>query len=67
METLELHPDGTYTELRIGPSDRSAPDSGRWELDGDTLRLHDAGTRGSPRALAIVSADADRLVIRRPG
>jgi hypothetical protein len=60
---LELRPDGTYAEAAIGPTDRPEESDGTWRLEGNRLEL--AGSEGG-RVLEVVSAEGDRLVVRRP-
>ena len=55
---LELLADGSYVETKIGPTDRSARRSGRWRLDGNTLRL-------SSRTIEVIEATPERLVIKQ--
>jgi hypothetical protein len=44
---FELRPDGTFVESGIGPTDRSEPASGRWQLeDGEKIVLGDGATGG---------------------
>jgi hypothetical protein len=61
--SIELHSDGTLGHARPGPADRPERGQGRWEIDGDQLRLF----RGSatPEVFLITSASPDRLVLRR--
>ena len=60
---LELLPDGSYVETKIGPSDRGARRSGRWQLDGNMLQL--LGEKaGSSRTIELIDATPERLVVR---
>jgi hypothetical protein len=61
---LELLADGSYLETKIGPTDRSARRSGRWHLDGDTLRLLAAEDAGSSRTIQVIEATPGRLVVK---
>jgi hypothetical protein len=61
---LELLPDGSYVETKIGPTDRGARQSGRWQLDGDTLRLLAGEEARSSRTIEVIEATPERLVIR---
>jgi len=61
---LELLSDGSYVETKIGPTDRSARRSGRWQLDGDTLRLLVAEDAGSSRTIEVIDATPERLVVK---
>jgi hypothetical protein len=61
---LDLRSDGSYGESGPGPTDRpEETGAGTWELDGDVLKLRTAD--GGTRTLKIVSAQPDRLVVRR--
>ena len=62
--SFELKPDGTYVERSPGPVDVPVESSGSWGLDGDRLVLTGEGDRPG-NAWRVVSADADRLVVRR--
>ena len=55
---LELRPDGTSVETAPGPTDAPVSTEGRWSLDGDSLVVGD-------HTWHVVSAEADRLVLRR--
>jgi len=61
---LELLADGSYVETKIGPTDRSARRSGRWQLKGATLRLLAAAETGSSRTIEVIEATPERLVIK---
>ena len=61
---LELLADGRYLETRVGPTDRRSMRSGRWHLDGDTLRLLGEEYAGSSRTIEVIEATPDRLVIK---
>ena len=64
-ESFELLPDGRLVEHGIGPTDKRQITEGRWEFAGDDrLILRRAGA--APRALRVLSAEADRLVIAKP-
>ena len=63
---FELRPDGTFVESGIGPTDRSEPASGRWQLeDGEKIVLGKGATGGVPRVMRIAAVDQDRLVVER--
>jgi hypothetical protein len=65
---LDLRRDGSLVETRPGPDDRALAAPGRWTLEGGRLRLfRDAAARAPDRELEVVSLEADRLVVRRPG
>ena len=60
---LELLEDGSFLETKIGATDRRAIRSGRWQLDGDSLRLL-GEEAGSSRTIEVIDATPDRLVIK---
>jgi hypothetical protein len=62
--SIDLRRDGTVTHARPGPADRRQLSEGRWEIEGQTLRLYPAGGSKPSEELRIVSAAPDRLVLR---
>jgi hypothetical protein len=63
---FELKPDGSLVDIGIGPTDRPQEAQGRWNLaDDDRLVFHGKTPLGPSRTLQIVSAEKDRLVIRK--
>jgi len=61
-----LKPDGTYVDIGIAPADGPLRTEGTWQLLGDdTLALQSGSPEKTERALKIVSADHDRLIIKR--
>jgi hypothetical protein len=60
---FQLHPDGTLTARKPGPTDRSVVAAGTWQLAGDRLELtrSNAGTQ----ILCIESVGPDRLVVAK--
>jgi hypothetical protein len=63
---FDLKPDGTYADIGIAPADGPSRTEGTWQLLGaDTLALQSGGQEKTQRALKIVSADSDRLIIKR--
>jgi hypothetical protein len=62
--SIELHSDGTLGHARPGPADRPERGQGRWEIDGDQLRLF-GGSATPSEVFRIASAAPDRLVLRR--
>ena len=63
---FELRPDGTFVESGIGPTDRSEPASGRWQLeDGEKIVLGEGAKGGVPRVMRISAVDEDRLVVEK--
>jgi hypothetical protein len=64
-ESFEIRPDGTLVDRSSGPADRALESEGSWELREDgTLVLH-SGRGRTERRLEVISADDDRLVVRR--
>jgi hypothetical protein len=64
---LDLKPDGSYAELRPGPDDRPEERSGRWALEADDWLVVETEGGASRRAMRIVAADGDAIVLRKPG
>lgn len=62
---FELREDGTYAEAGYGAADVPEEAAGRWTLEGDTITLSEGAAQGVPRELEVVTAEADRLVVRR--
>jgi len=63
---FELRPDQSMMELRIGPTDRIEEVPGKWRLDhGDRLLFYEQSSSNPTRAMQIMSADQDRLVIKK--
>lgn len=63
---LELSPDGSCTEVRPGRNDRPQATSGRWRLEGNDCLVVERGEgESSRRAMSIVSADGDAIVVRK--
>jgi hypothetical protein len=62
---FELREDGTFAETGLGATDAPEEASGSWDLTDDTLTLSEGATQGVPRRMAVVTADADRLVVRK--
>jgi hypothetical protein len=65
-KAFELRQDGSLLESGIGPTDRPQEMEGTWRVeDEDRLALHMA-QRGEPeRVMRILSADKDRLVVKK--
>src|SRR4051794_28829227 len=61
--TFSLEPSGNADVGGPGPDDRRAHNQGSWDLRGDVLTLRVPG-QGEQR-FQIVSADGERLVVRR--
>ena len=62
---LDLRPDGTYAESGLGPTDVPEEATGTWTLEGETITLNEGATQGVPRQMHVVSADEERLVLKR--
>ena len=62
---FELNPDGTLVTIGIGPTDRRQEGEGTWDLDGDNLVFETLSPSEPRRAMQIVSADRDRLVVKK--
>jgi hypothetical protein len=63
---LELSADGSYAELHPGPDDRTQRSPGRWALEADDWLVLEPGPGGSRRALRIVVADGEAIVVCKP-
>lgn len=64
--SLTLEPDGTLIDSGPGPVDRTVAAKGQWELQqGKQPVLHLRPAGQSPRALQIVSATKDKLVVKK--
>lgn len=63
--SFELRADGTFSEAGLGASDAPEDATGRWTLKGDTITMSTGAGQGVPRQMDVVSADDERLVIRR--
>ena len=62
---FELRADGTFAETGLGATDVPEEATGSWTLEGDTITLSEGATQGVPRQMEVVTADEERLVIRR--
>src|SRR5262245_27229452 len=63
---FELRPDGTLIEEGIGPTDKPTATPGRWHLNPDgCLEFFTGPGTGPTRILPILSADADKVVVRK--
>ena len=59
-EALELNPDGSYSGVAPGPTDKpEATPGGTWSVEGDKLVLPD-------RTLEVTGAEEGVLRVRRP-
>ena len=62
---FELRPDGSFAETGLGAADVPQEAAGSWTLDGDTITLSEGAVQGVPRQMEVVTAEPDRLVVRR--
>jgi hypothetical protein len=63
---FELRPDESMIELRIGPTDRLEQVPGKWRLEGgDRLLFYEQSSPNPTRTMQIISAEEDRLVIKK--
>ena len=63
---FELREDGTFAEVGLGARDVPEAATGSWALEGEVITLSEGATQGVPREMEVVTADAARLVVRRP-
>lgn len=63
---IELRPDGTFAESGLGATDVPDEATGTWTLEGETITLSEGAAQGVPRQMRIVSADDERLILKRP-
>jgi hypothetical protein len=62
---FELREDGTFAETGYGATDVPEEASGSWEIEDDTITLSEGASQGVPREMTVVTADEDRLVVRK--
>lgn len=62
---FELRADGTFAETGLGATDVPEEATGNWTLKGDTIKLSKGATQGVPREMKVVTADKERLVVRK--
>jgi hypothetical protein len=63
---FELRPDQSMVEIQPGAADQSEETKGKWELQsGGNLLFFKPGEKEPARAMKIVSADTDRLVVAK--
>jgi hypothetical protein len=61
--SIELRPDGSYTESSPGPVDVPEESRGSWSLEGNRLILGAAGDRPG-HAWEITEVQSDRLTVK---
>ena len=61
---FELKANGTFLESRPGPTDVPEEQTGRWQLESGAKLVLEGGPEGR-RELEIVSAEPDRLVVKK--
>jgi hypothetical protein len=62
---LDLRPNGTFAESGLGATDVPEEATGTWTLVGETITLSDGAAQGVPREMHVVSADEERLILKR--
>jgi len=62
---FELRPDQSLVDIGIAPGDGPQHASGTWALNGQRLQFFSPSSRTPARELEIVSADDDRLVVKK--
>ena len=62
---FELRADGTFAETGLGATDVPEEATGSWTLEGDTITLSKGASQGVPREMRVVTADKERLVVRK--
>ena len=62
---FELREDGTFAEAGLGARDVPEEATGSWALEGETITLSEGAAQGVPREMEVVTADEERLVIRK--
>jgi hypothetical protein len=63
---FELRADGTFAEVGLGARDVPEEATGTWALEGEMITLSEGAAQGVPREMEVVTADEERLVIRKP-
>ena len=62
---FELRADGTFAETGLGATDVPEEGTGSWALEGELITLSEGATQGVPREMEVVTADGERLVVKR--
>jgi len=64
-KSFELKPDGRLIYTGLSPTDKQESASYKWELKNNDLIFYSSSISEPFETLQIVSADADRLVIKK--
>ena len=64
-DPFRLNPDGTFLAGATAPNDARVESTGTWKLEGDQLAFYTKEGGDPTRVLKIVSADKDRLTIKK--
>jgi hypothetical protein len=65
-EGMEFRPNGEFVHYNIGATDRSEAVPGRWHLGADgSIEIEFPTTQMGAYRLAVISVDADILIVRR--
>jgi hypothetical protein len=62
---FDLKPNQSYVDIGIAPTDGPQESTGTWTLQDDQLQLFNRSSATPTRTLQIVSADKNRLVVRK--
>ena len=57
--------DGTFAEAGLGATDVPEEATGSWALEDETITLSKGASQGVPREMRVVTADKERLVVRK--
>jgi hypothetical protein len=62
---FDLKPNQSFIDIGIAPTDGPRESSGTWKLQDNQLQLFTSSSSQASRTLQIVSADKDRLVVKK--
>jgi hypothetical protein len=62
---FDLKANQSFIDIGIAPTDGPRESSGTWKLQDNQLQLFTSSSSQPSRTLQIVSADKDRLVVRK--
>jgi hypothetical protein len=62
---FDLKPNRAFTEIGIAPADGPVETEGRWTLDDNRLQFYKPSASTPSRTLQILSADKNRLVVKK--